>query len=461
MSRPIFLPLLTAFALTSPWAFAQSEPESEESPPPSESTQQVEREIEEIVVTGSRIRRDEYNSAAPIQIIEGAASREIGLVDTPGLLQGATQATGTQIDNTFTAFVLDNGPGSAQVNLRGLGAERVLLLLNSRRMAPGGVGGAPTSPDISTIPNIMIDRVELLLDGASSIYGSDAVAGVVNVIMRTDFEGLDVQSTFTHPDSGAGSEVSLGLSWGASGSNWSFGVAGEFFDRDTVQLKDRSFTAQCNRYIHEDENGRLLYNNLGLAPGTTISPCKLDTTNRFLINTGFGNVWYTQGTSNIGIPNFSETTVPLGFARFNPTINPVDTDGDGMPDVAIVDPDGNGLTEVDLQTDAYNFNGSERYRSGDLLSGTRLTSVYAYGDYDLGNEGNTSIYLETLVSRRETTVFSPGAQLFPTCRRTIPTTPVIRLHLTGSTALASSESISAVRKSYLSLWFEGTETPMR
>ena len=119
--------------------------------------------IEEVVVTGSRIRRDEFSSAAPVQIIDGASSREIGLIDTAALLQSSTQATGQQVDGTFTAFVLDNGPGSAQVNLRGLGADRVLLLLNSRRLAPGGVGGAPSTPDISTIPNIMIDRIELLL----------------------------------------------------------------------------------------------------------------------------------------------------------------------------------------------------------------------------------------------------------------------------------------------------------
>ena len=79
--------------------------------------------IDEVVVTGSRIKRDEYSSASPIQIIDGQGARELGLIDTASLLQSATQATGTQIDNTFTVYVLDNGPGSSQVNLRGLGAR--------------------------------------------------------------------------------------------------------------------------------------------------------------------------------------------------------------------------------------------------------------------------------------------------------------------------------------------------
>ena len=170
--------------------------------------------IEEVVVTGSRIKRDEYSSASPIQIIDGQGARELGLIDTASLLQSATQATGTQIDNTFTAYVLDNGPGSAQVNLRGLGAQRVLLLLNSKRLAPGGVGGAPTSPDISTIPNIMIDRIEYLLDGASSIYGSDAVAGVANVIMRTDFDGIDFEGQIVNTDATGGDEKDAGYCMG-------------------------------------------------------------------------------------------------------------------------------------------------------------------------------------------------------------------------------------------------------
>ena len=370
--------------------------------------------IEEVVVTGSRIKRDEYSSASPIQIIDGQGARELGLIDTASLLQSATQATGTQIDNTFTAFVLDNGPGAAQVNLRGLGAQRVLLLLNSKRVAPGGVGGAPTSPDISTIPNIMIDRIEYLLDGASSIYGSDAVAGVANVIMRTDFDGIDFEGQIVNTDATGGDEKTLGIAWGKTGDNWTLGIAGEYYGRDRLRLSGRSFTSQCNRYIHEDENGNELNNRLDLVPGTTISPCKLVTRNRIFIATGWGNIWSTPGTTNIGIPNFSETEVPIGFTGFNPAaIIPTDIDGDGIPDIGLVDPDGNGESEVDLQTDQYNFNGAERNRAGDLLFGSERTNIYAYGEYDLGNESNSTLYFESLFARRTTEVYSPGPSVFP------------------------------------------------
>ena len=156
--------------------------------------------MEEVVVTGSRIRRDEFNTISPVQIIMGTRSRELGTMDTAGLIQGATAASGVQIDNTFNAFVLDNGPGAANVNLRGLDPTRTLLLVNSRRMSPAGVGGAPTAPDLNSIPSIMIDRVELLNDGASSVYGSDAVAGVVNVLMRQQFDGLEFEADYVLPD---------------------------------------------------------------------------------------------------------------------------------------------------------------------------------------------------------------------------------------------------------------------
>ena len=372
--------------------------------------------IEEIVVTGSRIKRDEYSSASPIQIIDGQGARELGLIDTASLLQSATQATGTQIDSTFTAYVLDNGPGAAQVNLRGLGAQRVLLLLNSKRLAPGGVGGAPTSPDISTIPNIMIDRIEYLLDGASSIYGSDAVAGVANVIMRTDFDGIDFEGQIVNTDATGGDEKTLGIAWGKTGDNWTLGIAGEFYGRDRLRLSGRSYTSQCNRYIYEDEDGNELNNFLGLVPGTTLSPCKLNTINRirFPLGYGYGNVWFTPGTSNIGIPNFSETELPLGFIGFNPAaIIPTDIDGDGIPDTGLVDPDGDGVSEVDIQSEQFQYNGSERDRAGDLLYGSERSNIYAYGEYDLGNESNSTLYFEALFARRTTEVYSPGPTIFP------------------------------------------------
>ena len=409
--KRLLLPALALGLVQAPFAWAEEGDEAEVVT------------TEEVIVTGSRIRRDEFSSAAPLQIISGIKSREVGLIDTATLLQSTSQATGTQIDNTFNSFVLDNGPGSAQVNLRGLGAERVLLLLNSRRLAPGGVGGAPTSPDTSTIPSIMIERIELLLDGASSIYGSDAVSGVANVIMRQDFEGFEVEGQLVRPTNDGGDESQLGVMWGTQGDNWTFGIGGEYYERDAVRWADRDYTSQCNRYIHETDDGGILNNHNGLVPGTTLSPCKLSTINRVFVPVGFGNIWYTPGESNIGIPNFSETEVPVGFAGFNSTINVIDIDGDGTPDTGVVDPDGNGQTEVDLQTPFFNYNGSARDRAGDFLTSTERTNIYAYGEYDMQNDANTTFYGEVLFSNRQSSIFSPGATIFPEVPATNPFNP--------------------------------------
>ena len=167
------------------------------------------------------------------------------------------------------------------------------------------------------------------------------------------------------------------------------------------------FTSECNRYLEVDENGVVRGDDLSLLPGSTINDCKLRTVNRINIR-GFpnvwGNVWYTPGTTNIGIPNFSETGISPGLAGFNPAIDPV---------TGIIDPDGNGLTEIDLKNSFYNYNGSARDRAGDLLSPSKRTNLYSYGDYNFGGDSNTTGYFEMFYNERATKVFNPGATIFP------------------------------------------------
>lgn len=103
-------------------------------------------------MTGSRLKRDTYSSIAPLQVISGQVSREVGLIDAADILQESTAASGQQIDLTFQGFVLDNGPGSSTIKLRGLGSGRTLVLINGRRLAPAGVEGAPAAADLNLIP---------------------------------------------------------------------------------------------------------------------------------------------------------------------------------------------------------------------------------------------------------------------------------------------------------------------
>src|SRR5690606_8255288 len=134
---PACLSVLLASLLlgTAPAALAQDDDEDRATPPTDVD--------EEVVVTGSRLRRDTYTSVAPLQVITGEVSREVGLIDASDILQESTASSGQQIDMTFTGFVLDNGPGATTVDLRGLGANRTLVLINGRRVSPAGVEGAP------------------------------------------------------------------------------------------------------------------------------------------------------------------------------------------------------------------------------------------------------------------------------------------------------------------------------
>jgi iron complex outermembrane receptor protein len=156
--------------------------------------------VEEITVTGSRIARDEFSTTTPIQVLNTEAAQRIGIVSISELLQKSTAASGQQIDGSISTNAgqtnaseapADGGVGSACINLRGLGCERTLVLVNGKRMGLAGIRGAPPQPDINMIPIGMVEGVDLLTGGLSTVYGADAVAGVVNVRMKKDFEGIN------------------------------------------------------------------------------------------------------------------------------------------------------------------------------------------------------------------------------------------------------------------------------
>ena len=160
-----------------------------------------------IIVTGSRIQRtNTYSSISPLQTLDTQTLQDTGQFDAATILQTSIAAAGQQIDATFQGYVLDNGPGSETLNLRGLGADRTLLLIDGRRMAPAGVEGAPTNPSINLLPSSLIARYDLLLDGASSVYGSDAIAGVGNIILRKDIDSLEVYGSGNYNPHGGGND---------------------------------------------------------------------------------------------------------------------------------------------------------------------------------------------------------------------------------------------------------------
>jgi len=176
-------------------ARAQSEQDAAQ-PTAQEAAQ--EQKLETVLVTGTRIRHDGFSSSQPMDVVSPDVAALQGVGDVTRLLQTSTIAAGSpQVTAaTSTAFVQNGGTGAQTLSLRGLGANRTLVLLNGRRAGPAGVRGGVSSFDFNVLPLSVIERVEILKDGASSIYGSDAVAGVVNIITKKG-EGATVDAYFS------------------------------------------------------------------------------------------------------------------------------------------------------------------------------------------------------------------------------------------------------------------------
>lgn len=210
-----------AIAATAP-AMAQQQSDSDETV------------IEEVIVTGSRIRRSPLNSAQPIVNLSSEDIDKSGLTNVGDFLQRLPQSNGTfnsKFNNSGNfGFPPDGGgigAGSTQADLRGLGPKRVLVLVDGQRWVNETSGsGVSSAVDLGTVPTNAIERIEVLQDGASAIYGSDAIAGVINIITKRDLDGFEASAyggMFLNEGDGETQEYSL-----------SFGTQGErtrmFFD---------------------------------------------------------------------------------------------------------------------------------------------------------------------------------------------------------------------------------------
>ncbi len=209
----------------------------------------------EIVVTGSRIRKSEFNSAAPVQVITAEKSSMSGMIDAAHILQSSSIASGSgQINNTFTGYVVDGGAGINTLSLRGLGAQRTLVLINGRRMPPAGVGGTVGPVDLNFIPQSMVSRYEILKDGASSIYGSDAVAGVVNIITTKNFDGFRIKASGLKSEKNGADSYTASAMYGKTFDKGGILISGEYFEQKELTYADRPGLAcpQLMRYSTAD-----------------------------------------------------------------------------------------------------------------------------------------------------------------------------------------------------------------
>lgn len=384
--RTLGWPLIAAGLSLSAPAYSQDDDDSEDG----------NRPVEEITVTGSKLRRDEFSSISPVQVIGGQDSVRVGTIDVSQMIAESPFVQGTQLDGSTNSGsttgavegVPASGPGSATVSLRGLGPERTLLLVNGRRLSPSGVRGAPVAPDLNLIPSSMVDRIEILTDGASSIYGADAVAGVANIILRSEFEGIELRAFGTTPEQSGGEETLVSFIGGASNDRSNFTVAAEYFNREHIFARDRTDWNSCLQ-------------NIEVAPdGTTYRNCEDGRPDNAAFIDPEGFVYYTPGTTDgLGIMNWSRSDgANLFLGR---TEQGVDLPGN-LVGSASETPYNLQQEELDTQ----------------LQGDVQRINLYMTGKYDL-SPGST-LYVEGSYTQRQNTDIFTSEQAFPAIPAQIP-----------------------------------------
>lgn len=325
---------------------------AQETPPGAEEA----RTLDTVTVTGTRIKQSDAVTAQPVYVLDRERIEESGVQSVGELLQQLT-ASGKALNAKFNSsgnfgYPPDGGgigAGSAQVDLRNLESKRVLVLVDGIRWVnESSASGVSGSADLNTIPLAIIERVEVLEDGASAIYGSDAIAGVVNIITRRNFQGIELHGMYGEYRRG-GETNDVSATFGTGGDGWTAIFAASYYDQKRISSGDWAQSAECE-------------------PGAGLRACSSGTPQgRYVFldptNTNFYNITLNPGT-----------TTPV----FDPT-NP------------------NGGT--------YNqFDGSDRFNYAPfnlLLTPARRKALFASANIDLGER--TRLHLKGLFNNRQST----------------------------------------------------------
>ena len=357
-------------------------------------------EVEALVVTGSRIKRTEFTSSAPIQVITAESSTLEGLVDTTEILQQSSLASGSfQVNNQLTGFVTTGGPGANTVSLRGLGATRTLVLLNGRRVGPAGTRGTVGPVDLNVIPQGIVERFEILKDGASSIYGSDAVAGVINIITKSNFDGIEASASANQSFDGGGESYRINASWGKTFDRGYINASIDWYKQEVLHRGDRDDTSCAKDMVKTAANGTFWdYANTDPSQAASDTFKCYNQVQRTFTTTNFGRLIYVDpgvayptalqgnsGGTNNALGLFGSRPIPIaGLARQARSGYPL--------------------------TYPYGHFDSGPWQRASILSPVERTSFFATAGFDI--TPNTELYGELLMNRRESIQYG-ARQLFP------------------------------------------------
>ena len=399
-------------------AFAQdsSDPNQDNQTSASQSSE------DEVVVTGSRIRRDTFSSPVSMDVLDADDAKIEGIADVGGLLRTASAASGSaQVSNVtttaaanggLTGYNTNGGLGAETIGLRGLGASRTLDLINGRRAGPSGTQGSIDAFDLGAIPLVGVERVDILKDGASAIYGSDAIAGVINYI--TDKSDRKEIEFFTSvPEEGGGEIFRGSATYGETFDRGRFRITADYYRQEELAREDRSYLDCETDYSFTDSS--LTTRADVIDPRTGEPQCQ---------GTIWGHVWvydYGQffadpGPANNVAPNarnrifqFSYPGDNLGnFVPGIPTsVNPANgliappgwfqveyfqEDIDGLPAWAGIDVTDNGPNAV---TNLY----PDMQRRDSVIGEVERMTFMADGEFELTDD--VTVYGEALFNRRQ------------------------------------------------------------
>lgn len=280
-------------------------------------------QLEEIVVTGSRIARPDYVSPSPTVSVGAEALANTGGTTLDSVLNQLPQFTPSRGATSGGGTQGGGGQGQVTANIRGLGPQRTLVLLDGRRVAPSNADG---TVDLNTIPDALIGSIEVVTGGASAAYGSDAVSGVLNFKLRRDLEGIQVDAKGAITEQGDGESGSLQLSWGgkfADGRGQAMLSLGAH-RRDLIKSVSRDFYRQVNgnfipptAFYANDAGNPFSSATLGTlfaGYGTPLNATQLGIASQLL--------GVNEGGSLYSIFNLAQAGSPYGFANYRGATGP-------------------------------------------------------------------------------------------------------------------------------------------
>jgi len=356
-----------------------------------------EETVEEVIVTGSRIRRDQFSSEVPMDVLTPDGAAVDGTGNLGSLLQSSTVAAGSpQVTPAISAAsTVAGGLGASTISLRGLGANRALVLLNGRRAGPAGVQGSVSAFDLNVIPLVAVERVEILKDGASSIYGSDAVAGVVNIITSKK-EGADFDVYFSQPNDSGGEHLRLSGSYGKDFDRGYFRATASYNRQDILQRGDRDYFKCDEHYVFDPNTGER---------ADQIDP---RTGEPFCDGTTWGHVWVYDYATEVG-PGTTNVEPPIFLLQYDYTgalaangLQQIPQPGPGGNPNWLSHPDGwYPVERGDRLSNSLTDSDHPLHDTTTLVPEDEVSTVLLEGEFDISD--GLSAYSEVLLSRRETT----------------------------------------------------------